>query len=211
MDARTGTTRIRDERELARLLLPKNDFDARNGAQPCQILLRTIPSRVRTDSITVATAMRCADARHPPQHVSVARSVSVERAAERSSSSRQRTGIIAPCCRSPSSPEGAIVNRSRRAQRNAATLLGSIAVKLLRLGWLYCCLGVLHAAASFPRYWPCVLRRTAVLGAAFAVVFEFVLRVPDFPFVAAMQIPIACAALLALHRLLVAAAKPYSS
>ena len=84
-------------------------------------------------------------------------------------------------------------------------------MKLLRLGWLYCCLGVLHAAASFPRYWPCVLRRTAVLGAAFAVVFEFVLRVPDFPFVSALQIPIACAALLALHRLLVAAAKPYSS
>jgi hypothetical protein len=75
-------------------------------------------------------------------------------------------------------------------------------MKLLRLGWLYCCLGVLNAVVEFPRYWPRVLWRTAILGAAFAVVFEFVLRVPDFPFLSAIQIPLACAALLGLHRLL---------
>jgi hypothetical protein len=131
------------------------------------------------------------------------RSVSVERAAERRWSTQQRTRIIA---REPPhdrrQPEGVTVNRSRRAQRSAATLLVTIAAKLLRLGWLYCCLGVLYAVARLPRYLPCVLRRIAILGVALAVVFELVLRVPDFPFLSALQIPVACVALLGLHRLL---------
>jgi hypothetical protein len=100
------------------------------------------------------------------------------------------------------------MHRSHRIPQSAATLLGTISLKLLRLGWLYCCLGVLRAIAEVPRYLPRVLWRVAVLGATLSLVFELVLRVPDFPFWSAMQTPIASLVLLALHRALVLVTKP---
>ena len=103
------------------------------------------------------------------------------------------------------------MHRSHHAPpRSAATLLGSISLKLLRLAGLYCCLGVLCAVEHVPRYLPSVLWGGAVMGAALSWVFKLVLRVPDFPFWSAMQIPIASVILLALHRALVLATKPPS-
>ncbi len=99
---------------------------------------------------------------------------------------------------------------SHRARHGTTTLLVSISLKLLRLGWLYGCLGALCAVAYAPRHLPCVLRRIAILGGALSLAFEFVLRVPDFPFWSAMQIPIASVILLAVHRTLVPATKPAS-
>lgn len=96
------------------------------------------------------------------------------------------------------------MNPSHGKQRTPEALIVSLLLKLLRLGWLYCCLGVLYALAEGPRYVPRVLVPMTVLGVPLCCVFE--LRNPSFPFWLAMQLPIGAGVLLAIHRSFTAAA-----
>ena len=68
--------------------------------------------------------------------------------------------------------------------------------------YLACRLGVLYVIMYATPYVRTVLRRLAISARRY-LSFGFVARVPDFPFRSAMELPIACVALLALHRLVV--------
>ncbi|HEX5045722.1 MAG TPA: hypothetical protein VFX89_01280 [Gammaproteobacteria bacterium] len=81
---------------------------------------------------------------------------------------------------------------------------------MLKLGLLYCELGLLQAVASFPNFVAGILWRTALLGTLLCFVYEFVLRVPDFPFSSAILLPMGCATLFGLNRLLAVAFEPRS-
>ena len=68
------------------------------------------------------------------------------------------------------------MSQSHRKQRSLAALVGSIAFRLLRIGYLGCRLGVLYAVVYAAPYVPTILRRVAFLGMALWVVSELVAR-----------------------------------
>jgi hypothetical protein len=73
---------------------------------------------------------------------------------------------------------------------------------LLEHGLRYCELRLLHVFLPMPKYCPRNLWRTAAMGTVLCCVYELVLGVPGFPFWTALRLPLSCAALLALNRLL---------
>jgi hypothetical protein len=73
-------------------------------------------------------------------------------------------------------------------------------LKLLELCLLYCQLCLLRLLVAWPRYWPRILWRAALLGILLCCVYELV-SPARFPFLIAIRLPLSCAALFALNRL----------
>lgn len=85
-------------------------------------------------------------------------------------------------------------------REGATARIASIVLKLLRLGYLACRLGMLETLLYCLPHVPTVLRRAALLGAVLCFAFEFVLGVTGFPFWSAMSVPGVFAALLLMCR-----------
>ena len=81
-------------------------------------------------------------------------------------------------------------------KRGIPELLLSITLGALRIAGYMVCIAVLSTLDKIQPYVRPFLWRLTLLGTWLSVFFEFIVRVPDFPFWSAMQLFILCAAVL---------------
>jgi uncharacterized protein YjeT (DUF2065 family) len=82
--------------------------------------------------------------------------------------------------------------QSLQRWKRIASLMISIAYRLLRIAGLYTRLGVSVAILFLLTSIRPLLARLAIMSAALCAYFEFVARIPSFPFWSVMTLPIAC-------------------
>ena len=93
------------------------------------------------------------------------------------------------------------MDRPPRTPERTATRRRSHGLKLLELCLLYGQLCLLRLLVALPHYWPRILWRTALLGTLLCCVYEIV-SPARFPFLIAIRLPLSCAVMFALNRLL---------